>query len=587
MVTGRSYLRISHESLTMKLLYTLALTLLPFLTKAAEVDVYLLGGQSNMQGIGKLKNLPKEYHKAVKDTYIYFGNKLEPLVIGETQTSHRKGEMGPEVGFALNIKSDHPVYLLKYAASGMPLNPGWNGKNWEGGEPAPKRTNFYPGLNPEDPNKGLLYEAMLKQFQKGLDAIKAEGHTPVIKGFAWMQGEADSKHEVSANSYASNLKLLRDRLAEDVHVDRLPMVYGQVLPHEPALPRFTHRKEIRSQMAIADMGSGKPEAIHLAKMISTDGFPLLKDTVHYNALGQLKLGTEMAKAMNILQMSGKQTNLWPDEIPGFGKDFKPQPYKQIDSGHITETSQPTITTYPAMGKPTGHALVILPGGGYRVLADMKEGENVAAFYSARGITCFVVRYRVTRGNDEGFRFPGPLLDARQGIRLAKASAEKYGFNPDKVGVLGFSAGGHLASMCATRFDDKFEGELNTDISVRPSFTGLIYPVASMIAPSAHAGSRHALFGKNPNEEALKAASPELLVKQSHPPVFIAQNKQDPVDAKLSVKLAESYSAAKVPCEIHIFPGKDHGFGMGRPGQTEEQNPAIVWPELMYQFIIRS
>ncbi|SHK11531.1 Acetyl esterase/lipase [Rubritalea squalenifaciens DSM 18772] len=571
----------------MKLLCYLTLAFLPFLAKAAEVDVYLLGGQSNMQGIGKLKNLPKEYHKAVKNTFIYRGQNIAPLVIGQTQTSHRKGEMGPEIGFALNIQSDKPVYLLKYAASGMPLNPGWNGNKWLGGKPGPKRTNFYPGLTPEDPNKGRLYRAMLDRFQKGIEAIKAEGHTPVIKGFVWMQGEQDSKNEVSANSYAKHLKLLRDRLAEDVKVSRLPMVYGQVLPHEPALERFTHRENIRSQMAAADMASGKPEAIRLAKMISTDGFTLLKDTVHYDANGQLKLGSEMAKAMNHLQGSGKQSNLWPDRVPGFPEDFEPQAHKQLDPGHITETSQPTITVYPAMGKPTGQALVIFPGGGYRVLADMKEGENVAAYYAARGITSFVVRYRVTKGSNEGFRFPGPLLDARQGIRIAKASAENYGFNPEKVGVIGFSAGGHLASMCATRFGDSFEGELNTDISVKPNFAALIYPVASMVAPSSHKGSRHALFGKDPQSEDLKAASPELLVKKDFPPVFIAQNQFDPVDAKLSFILAQAYTAAQVPCELHIFPGKDHGYGMGRPGQTEAQNPAIAWPELLHKFILKA
>ncbi len=561
---------------------------------AEVVDVYLLGGQSNMQGIGKLSEIKgKEFPKV--NAHILFKGQFEPLIIGKTQTSNRAGELGPEIGFAMEMTNDKPIYLIKYAASGMPLDSGWNGNKWVGGkvvDKKQKRTNFYPGENAQDINQGRLYQAMLQRYRKGIEELKQQGHEPRIKGFLWMQGEQDSKNAVSARNYAVNLKLLRSRLAIDLGIKQasdLAFVYGQVLPYPKPMARFSHRDEVRQNMADADMGSGKTAAIARARMISTDNFPLLKDTVHYNANGQLMLGNAMAKAMKELANTGETQLLWKGTPLGFPTDY-PHNEKVLDPEHITEVSQPRIRIFPAMGKPTGQAIVIFSGGGYRQLAVKKEADRVAAYYATRGITCFNVVYRVTRGNHPAFRYPGPLLDARKGIRLAKSMAKKYQFSADQVGVMGFSAGGHLAAMTATQFDDTFELEKSSsdsliDISPRPAFAALIYPVASMAAPTAHGGSRAALFGKNPDRKALENASPELRVKTGYPEIFIAHNQFDPVDAQLSINLAKAYSKAKVPCTLHLFSGRDHGFGMGRAGQTEKQNPAIAWPKLLHQYLI--
>jgi len=272
---------------------------------AAEVDVYLLGGQSNMQGIGKLANLPADVPKAIPHTQFWNSRagRFEPLVLGQTQTSSRAGEFGPEVGFALGMATaDRPICLVKYHASGQPLHHGWSGNKWVGGEPGPARTNFYPGEKPDDPCAGRLYRSMLAKYCAAIAHLKSQGHTPVVKGFVWMQGEQDSKHEVSATSYATSLRRLRDRLGQDLGLgEPLPIVFGQVLPYEPAMDRFTHRKEIRAQMAAADEASGEADAIDDAKMVSTDGLGLLPDTVHYNAAGQLRLGREFAEAMQEIQ----------------------------------------------------------------------------------------------------------------------------------------------------------------------------------------------------------------------------------------------------------------------------------------------
>lgn len=270
-------------------------------TEVTTVDVWLLSGQSNMQGVGKVSDLPEDIPREIPNAWYWNQKEFEPLVLGKTKTSSRAGEFGPEVGFALGMATpEHPVFLIKYHASGMPLHHGWHANQWQGAEPAPGRRNFYPGESAEDPNQGTLYQAMLKQYVAGIEHLKTQHKSPVIRGFLWMQGEQDSKHELSATTYAMSLKRLRDRLSSDLQVKKLPMVFGQVLPHEPALERFTHRTEVRASMAAADADSGSPDAIPLVKMVSTDGFELLSDTVHYNASGQLKLGRAMAESLRSL-----------------------------------------------------------------------------------------------------------------------------------------------------------------------------------------------------------------------------------------------------------------------------------------------
>ena len=273
---------------------------MPTASPAGEVDVYLFGGQSNMQGVGTLADLPADVPREPTDTFFWNGRTFEPLVVGTTRTSSRPDEFGPEIGFA-TAPAARPRYLVKYAASGMPLHHGWNGADWVGDPPAPGRRTFYPGERRDDPNQGTLYREMLGRFRSGIAAVKTAGDTPAVRGFLWMQGEADAKHERSAAGYAASLRRLRDRLAEDLGVESLPLAFGQVLPHEPALPRFTHRREIRAAMAAADDRAGGPEAIPVARMVSTDGFGMLPDTVHYNAAGQLALGRAFAAALRSLE----------------------------------------------------------------------------------------------------------------------------------------------------------------------------------------------------------------------------------------------------------------------------------------------
>lgn len=269
-------------------------------------NVYILGGQSNMQGIGKLKNTPKEWMKPCKGINFWNGLSFELLDPTKTKVSNRQGEFGPEIGFArklCELKKNNQIYLIKHYVSGRGIHAGWNNSKWMGEAPGKNRQTFYPGVNLADPNIGLHYATWVKQVNTALKTIRSAGKTPVIRGVLWMQGEADSKHKISATTYATNLRELRRRLGEDIGTSDLPWVFGQVLPHEKALPRFTHRLEIRAQMAALDARSGKEEATPKMWMLPTENMPLKQDTVHYNAQGQMRLGTAFAETMIELQKS--------------------------------------------------------------------------------------------------------------------------------------------------------------------------------------------------------------------------------------------------------------------------------------------
>jgi acetyl esterase/lipase len=291
---------------------------------------------------------------------------------------------------------------------------------------------------------------------------------------------------------------------------------------------------------------------------------------------QLLLITTMTTSAQTIQ-------LWPDGTPGFSKDYVHKPFVQQDPERISEISQPFMRIFPAdPSKATGHGLLIFPGGGYSILADKKEGDRVAKFFASKGISSFVVCYRVSRkGGEKGYQFPGPLLDARQAMRHVRKNAAQYKIDPKKVGVVGFSAGGHLSSMMGTLYNDKLEGDPVTDISVKPAFTALIYPVVSAIEPYSH-GCARKILGKNPTDKQKIAISAERRITKDTPPMFLVHNQFDGVKSLNSIALAEAATKAKVHCELHLYPAKAHGFGMGIKGK----DLAADWPNLLVKFIKR-
>jgi acetyl esterase/lipase len=277
------------------------------------------------------------------------------------------------------------------------------------------------------------------------------------------------------------------------------------------------------------------------------------------------------------------TNLWPGEAPG-AKQPAVGTETTANGGRLSNIEIPQYQVYlPAKDKATGAAAVIFPGGGYGMLASNHEGHEYAEWLNERGIAGIVVKYRVSGNQALGYQFPVPFLDARRAIRTARAQAADWGIDPKKVGVMGSSAGGHLASLCATRFADSFSEEGKDDIDkqdCRPDFAILIYPVISMNTSLSHSGSRTNLLGKEPSAEAVDKYSTDKAVTKETPPVFLLSTSDDGVDCRNSLLFATACKANNVPVSLHLFESGGHGYGLKGKGDL------AIWPTLLEQWLNR-
>ena len=221
---------------------------------------------------------------------------------------------------------------------------------------------------------------------------------------------------------------------------------------------------------------------------------------------------------------------------------------------------PTITPYLASKeKATGAAIVVLPGGGYSHLSEIKEGSDVAKWLNTLGISAFVVKYRL------GMRYhqPNQLLDAARALRTVRSRAKEWNVDAARIGILGFSAGGHLASTLGTHFDTgKADAKDEIDrVSSRPDLMILLYPVITM-GEFAHQGSKLNLLGENPTPDLVKQYSNELQVTKETPPTFIAHSVADSVvPIENSLLFAEALRKVRVPFELHFYEQGPHGFGL--------------------------
>jgi len=266
-----------------------------------------------------------------------------------------------------------------------------------------------------------------------------------------------------------------------------------------------------------------------------------------------------------LNAQNKIVALWnkiPDEIKAI--DYKEN--QSIKDGKVQSTSQvsvPTLSIFlPIASKPNQAAVIIFPGGGYQHLAIDKEGTKVAEWFNSLGIAAFVVKYRLPNDKIMKNKNIGPLQDAQQAVRYVRENAAKYNIDANKIGVLGFSAGGHLASTLATHYDQKTY-ETTSKVSARPDFSLLIYPVISMQNDITHKGSQLSLLGNNPSQELLDSFSNEKRVTAQTPPTFLIHASDD--TAVLPENSINFYLALKsngVAAELHMYEKGGHGFGLG-------------------------
>lgn len=254
-------------------------------------------------------------------------------------------------------------------------------------------------------------------------------------------------------------------------------------------------------------------------------------------------------------------SLWEKDIPGFDPEL---------SDHI-----PAIVPYIVdRENPTG-AVIVFPGGGYCRRA-AHEGEPVALWLNSIGISAFVLEYRVSP-----YRYPYPLLDAKRAIRYVRYHAKEWNINPNRIGVLGFSAGGHLAATVGTHFDF---GDRNSDdpierVSCRPDAMILCYPVISF-GEFRHEGSMNALLGDKPSQDMIALLSNETQVTADTPPAFLWHTANDPgVLVENSLLFASALSKNKVSFELHIFPEGPHGLGL-----AQEHPQVKVWTRLCEEWL---
>jgi acetyl esterase/lipase len=275
---------------------------------------------------------------------------------------------------------------------------------------------------------------------------------------------------------------------------------------------------------------------------------------------------------NYTYSQSMKINLWPEgEIPLRIKNNIQEQVEHTDMIRIGKVQVPQLEVYlPNKKSASGQAVIICPGGGYAILAYDWEGTDIAKLLNAKGIAAFVLKYRLPDPLSSTAPDKVPLMDAKQAMRIVRARATEWNVNPNKIGIMGFSAGGHLASTFSTHFEE----------DTKPNFSILIYPVISMDKSITHMGSRNNLIGNNPTNAMIKWYSNELQVTSNMPPTFLIHaTDDDVVTVENSLLYYQALKVNKVPTEMHIYPAGGHGFGLANGNKSLES-----WPSLMIEWI---
>lgn len=246
----------------------------------------------------------------------------------------------------------------------------------------------------------------------------------------------------------------------------------------------------------------------------------------------------------------------------------------------SEYDRPKLHAYLA-AKPNGAAVVICPGGGYGNLAMDHEGRQVAEFFNKLGMHAFILEYRIAKKERPGPLHPAPLEDAQRAIRTVRSFQEKYGIDTKRVGIIGFSAGGHLASTAATHFENKYDGDDIDKLPCRPDFLILGYPVISMEDGVTHTGSRRNLLGEKPDATLIALYSNDKQVTRETPPTFIFHTSEDvAVQPENAVRFYQALKKANVATELHIYERGRHGVGMNPKTGT----PTDTWSDRLADWL---
>ncbi|HEX3432008.1 MAG TPA: alpha/beta hydrolase [Rhizomicrobium sp.] len=312
-----------------------------------------------------------------------------------------------------------------------------------------------------------------------------------------------------------------------------------------------------------------------------------REVIGAAALSSLATVAVQVASPAVAGAAGTQTvPLWPGVPPGgeglnlsvHVEERSPDPQKFHERA-LSGIGRPSFRVIPATS-PTGSALLIIPGGGYRELT-IDTALAAAKRFAQAGVTGFVLYYRLPH---EGWRDAAnvPLQDAMRAMRLVRANPTRYGIDAARLGVLGFSAGGHVAAMLSLRSDTEPYAAVDAADreNARPDLAALLYPVITMLPPYAHEASREMLLGSNPTLAERAAWSCERLVRRGAPPTFVAAAADDPdVPVENTLEMFAALRRAAVASEMHIFERGGHGFALGNPGE-----PLSAWPGLLLNWV---
>lgn len=275
-------------------------------------------------------------------------------------------------------------------------------------------------------------------------------------------------------------------------------------------------------------------------------------------------------------------NLYPDGvIPNYKDVGEVEKWDTTNAVRISKVQVPDISVFlPSKENRTGESVIICPGGGYHILAYDKEGEDIAKFWNSKGIAAIVLKYRLPTSDAQVVPHKSPLMDARRAMRVVRYYAADWGIDPGMIGIMGFSAGGHLASTLSTHFDagDPAAADPIERVSCRPDFSILMYPVISFTGEFQHSGSRKALVGDN--EELMRYYSNELQVTEKTPPALLVHSADDrAVPAENSIVYYRALLENGVPGELHIYPYGGHGYSL-----AIGKGHLSGWPERAFEWV---
>jgi acetyl esterase/lipase len=283
-------------------------------------------------------------------------------------------------------------------------------------------------------------------------------------------------------------------------------------------------------------------------------------------------------ALSLQSMAQTETiNLWPDGKVPSSKSNTIEEKSVTDASGILRISGVTVPSFTAYIAPkekaTGAAVMICPGGGYGILAASHEGSDFAKWFNERGISAFVLKYRLPNEKAMTHQHEVPLMDAMQAMKLVRQNAGKWNIDVNKIGIMGFSAGGHLAATLSTHYNLGKEASEEA----KPNFSILVYPVISFQPGISHGGSRDALLGPDKSEELIKYYSNELQVSDKTPPALLIHAMDDPaVPVENSIEYYLALKKHKISGEMHLYPIGGHGYGF----RTEGKGSLANWPVAM-------